>query len=115
MPAPLCRQRKPPAPPSPTRPALRFQEIAFSFEPPVPGFECRILYQVLRALAVIFRQRWEGFQVLAKHLKTGDQAIATQEKRGTSARRRSSLLLLSKGVAWHFARHGRYSSINPAA
>src|SRR5262249_47187363 len=59
-------------------PALRFQEIAFSFEPPVPGFECRILYQVLRALAVIFRQRWEGFQVLAKHLKTGDQAIATQ-------------------------------------
>ena len=29
-------------------------------------------------MAVIFRQRWEGFQVLAKHLKTRDQAIATQ-------------------------------------
>ena len=26
-----------------------------------------ILYQVLRALAVIFRQRWEGFQILAKN------------------------------------------------
>jgi hypothetical protein len=27
----------PPSPLSPTRPALRFREIAFSFEPPVPG------------------------------------------------------------------------------
>jgi len=34
----------------------------------------------LRALAVIFRQRWEGFQILAKHLKTADLAIATQER-----------------------------------
>src|SRR5262249_46600787 len=42
--------------------------------------ECRFLYQVLRALAVIFRQRWEGFQILAKHLKAADPAIATQER-----------------------------------
>src|SRR6516165_10724870 len=33
--APAFRQRMPPAPLSPTRPALRFREIAFSFEPPV--------------------------------------------------------------------------------
>jgi hypothetical protein len=31
-------------------------------------------------LAVIFRQRWEGFQILAKHLKAADLAIATQER-----------------------------------
>src|SRR5215471_4786521 len=34
MQAPPYRQRMPPAPPSPTRPALRFRETAFSFEPP---------------------------------------------------------------------------------
>jgi hypothetical protein len=28
---------------------------------------------------VIFRQRWEGFQILAKNLKAGDHAITTQE------------------------------------
>src|SRR5215831_9641681 len=77
---PACRQRRPPASPSPTRRALRFREIAFSFEPPVPGFECRFLYQVLRALAVIFRQRWEGFQILAKHSEAGDQAIKIRER-----------------------------------
>src|SRR5215475_7722110 len=58
MPAPACRPRMPPMFPSPTRRALRFREIAVSFEPPVPEFECGFLYQVLRALAVMFRQRW---------------------------------------------------------
>src|SRR5262249_57945455 len=33
------------------------------------------LYQVLRALAVIFRQRWEGFQILAKNSEARSLAI----------------------------------------
>ena len=82
MQAPAFRQRMP-APLSPTRPALRFREIAFSFEPPVPGFECRFLYQVLRALAVIFRQRWEGFQILAGNPQAGSQpARGARKARG---------------------------------
>ena len=77
------RQPLPPAFPSSTRPALRFREIAFSFEPPVPGFECRFLYQVLRALAVIFRQRWEGFQILAGNPQAGSQpARGARKARG---------------------------------
>jgi hypothetical protein len=39
----------------------------------------------------------------------------TDEKRGPVSMRRSSSLLLGKGRAWHRARHGRHSSINPAA
>jgi len=82
MQAPAFRQRMPPAPLSPPRPALGFREIAFSFEPPVPGFECRFLYQVLRALAVIFRQRWEGFQILAKNPQAGSQPARCKEGAG---------------------------------
>jgi len=69
----------------------------------------------LRALAVIFRQRWEGFQILAKHLKTGDHAITHRREAMPGAMQLLSPLLQGKGMAWHFARHGRYSLINPAA
>jgi len=99
-----------PAPLSPTRSALRFREIAFSFEPPVPGFECRFLYQVLRALAVIFRQRWEGFQILASIPKPG-QAIKTRKKRGPNGcgHRPAAgwACYFARGLAWIFINQSR--------
>src|SRR5215471_18200994 len=52
MPALPCRQRKLPAPLSPTRPALRFREIAFSCEPLV----CSVcsLYRSVGPVSVTF-------------------------------------------------------------
>ena len=58
-------------------------------------------------MAVIFRQRWEGFQILAKHPKAGDQAIATQERSEDRAPRAAHRLCSwGKGRAWHCARRG---------
>src|SRR6516162_1143545 len=120
MPAPAFRQRMP-APLSPTRPALRFREIAFSFEPPVPG------------LSVEFFTRSSSLPGLARFgcdlsatvggipnfgqtsQNRGSRHYDTGEKRRPGAMEPSSPLLQGKGMAWHFARHGRYSSISPAA
>jgi hypothetical protein len=68
----------------------------------------------LRALAVIFRQRWEGFQILAKHLKAADLAIATQERAKAGRHAAVIAAALGQGEGLARARHGRHSSINPA-
>src|SRR5262249_48240735 len=52
--APAVRQRLPPVPLIPTQAALRFREIAFSFEPPGSFFRSCISYQERGWLSVTF-------------------------------------------------------------
>src|SRR5262245_44114910 len=68
MPAPAFRQRMPPVLLSPTRPALRFGEIAFSFKPPLV-LVCAA-YSATLVLAVIFKPQCIGKH---RHLWRADQ------------------------------------------
>src|SRR5262249_23604797 len=112
--APAVRQRMPPAPLSPTRPALRFREIAFSFEPPVPGLSVEFLPGLPR-FGCDLSATVGGIPNFGKTSQNRGSDHYEQREARPCAMHSSSPLLLDKGMGWHVARHGRYSLINPAA
>src|SRR5262245_44259850 len=113
--APAVRQRVPPSPLSPTRPALRFREIAFSFEPPVPGLSIISLPGLAR-FGCDLSATVGGIPNFGQTSQSpGSGHHDGGRKGGPRAWHGSSPLPLDKGMAWHFARHERVSLINLAA
>src|SRR5262245_24766230 len=96
MPAPPDRQRMP-APPSPTRPALRFREIAFSFEPPVPGLSMESLPGLAR-FGCDLSATVGGIPSFGQTSQNrGSGNCDTDEKRGPGSMRRSIVAALGQG------------------
>src|SRR5262249_44243226 len=91
--APAVRQRMPPAPLSPTRPALRFRETAFSFEPPVPGLSVEFLPGLAR-FGCDLSATVGGIPNFGQTSQNrGSRHYDTGEKRGPGAMHWSSMLL----------------------